>query len=70
MELGDLVKDPNDNEFKEFLETIKKSVMEFESRKNDLNDKIPLFDFENLLHMIEDITEKYISNKDYNTYKI
>jgi hypothetical protein len=31
MELGDLVKDPNDNEFKEFLETIKKSVMEFES---------------------------------------
>ena len=32
--------------------------MEFESRKNDLNDKISVFDFENLLHMIEDITEK------------
>ena len=55
-DLSDLVKDPNGNEFKEFLETIKKRVMEFESRKNDLNDKISVFDFGNLLHMIEDIT--------------
>jgi oligoendopeptidase F len=57
-DLSDLVKDPNGNEFKEFLETIKKRVMEFETMKNDLNDKISVFEFENLLHMIEDITEK------------
>jgi oligoendopeptidase F len=57
-DLGDLVEDPHGNEFKKFLQTIKKNVMEFESRKCYLNDKISAFDFEDLLHMIEDITEK------------
>jgi oligoendopeptidase F len=53
-----LVKDPLGNEFKEFLQTIEQSLMELESRKNDLNDKISAFDLQNFLHMIENITEK------------
>jgi oligoendopeptidase F len=57
-DLSDLVKDPNGSEFEEFLQTIKKSVTEFESKKNLLNDEISLFDFQNLLHLIENIIEK------------
>jgi oligoendopeptidase F len=57
-DLGDLVKEPHGHEFKKFLETTKKNLIEFESKKNDPNDGISAFSFENLLHMIEDITQK------------
>lgn len=57
-DLGELVKDPNGPEFKEFLETIKKNVTEFENRKNLLNNEISVSDFKNLLHFIENVFEK------------
>jgi hypothetical protein len=40
-DLGDLVKEPHGHEFKKFLETIKKNLIEFES--ND--DIFPIFNF-------------------------
>ena len=39
-DLSDLVKDPNGSEFEEFLQTIKKSVTEFESKKNLLRFRV------------------------------
>lgn len=61
-DLGDLVKEPHGHGFKKFLETIKKNLIEFESKKNDLNDGISAFSFENLLHMIEDTEKVSIAN--------
>ena len=57
-ELTDLVKDPTGNEFQRFLESIEKDVKQIENRRKDLHDNISTADFENLLHSIEDITEK------------
>ena len=57
-ELTDLVKDPTGNEFQLFLESIEKDVKQIENRRKDLHDNISTADFENLLHSIEDITEK------------
>lgn len=56
--LNDLVKDPKGTEFQEFLQSIKKSVIEFENKSIDLHDQISVTDFENLLHSLENITER------------
>ena len=58
--LDDLVKDPNGNEFQEFLKCIKKDAADFEVRCKDLHDDMPISDFENLLHLIENITERSV----------
>ena len=63
-DLGELVKDPNGPEFKEFLETIKKNVTEFENRKNLLNNEISVSDFKNLLHFIENVLRRSASRVD------
>src|SRR3954462_14428725 len=56
--LDDLVKDPNGNEFQEFLKCIKKDAADFENSCKDLHDDISISDFENLLHFIENIIER------------
>lgn len=56
--LNDLVNDPKGTEFQEFLQSIKKSVTEFENKSIDLHDQISVTDFENLLHSLENITER------------
>jgi oligoendopeptidase F len=57
-ELTDLVKDPTGNEFQLFLESIEKDVKQVENRRKDLHNNISTEDFQNLLHLIENITEK------------
>src|ERR671930_1947041 len=57
-DLNDLVRHPDGDEFKEFLETINKMITEFESRKDHLNDQISSKTFQNILYIIEDIMEK------------
>jgi oligoendopeptidase F len=56
--LDDLVKDPNGKEFQELLKCIKKDAADFENRCKDLHDDMSISDFENLLHFIENITER------------
>jgi oligoendopeptidase F len=56
--LDDLVKDPNGNEFQEFLKCIKKDAADFGVRCKELHDNMSISDFENLLHLIENITER------------
>lgn len=57
-ELDDLIKDPNGNEFQEFLQSIVTKVTQLESRRKDLHDNVTTLEFENFLHSIEEISEK------------
>ncbi len=56
--LNDLIKDPTGSKLQEFLESIAMQVTQLESRRKDLHDKISTVEFENLLHSIEEISEK------------
>ena len=56
--LDDLIKDPTGNEFQEYLESIATKVTQLESNRKDLHDNISTVEFENILHSIEDISEK------------
>src|SRR5919108_5321652 len=56
--LTDLIEDPKKNEFQEFLQNLEARVKELEQKRKDLNSKISPTEFENLLHLIEDISEK------------
>jgi oligoendopeptidase F len=56
--LTDLVEDPNKRQFQEFLQSIEARIKQLEDKRKDLNPKISATDFENLLHLIEDISEK------------
>src|ERR671920_603031 len=56
--LTDLIEDPNKSQFQEFLQYLEESVKQLELKRNDLSPKISATDFENLLHLIEDISEK------------
>ena len=56
--LTDLIEDPNNSQFQEFLQYLEESVKQLELKRNDLSPKISATDFENLLHLIEDISEK------------
>jgi oligoendopeptidase F len=56
--LTDLVEDPNKSEFDKFLQSLESRVKQLEAKRKDLNPKISATDFENLIHLIEDISEK------------
>ncbi len=56
--LTDLVEDANKSQFQEFLQYLEESVKMLELKRNDLSPKISATEFENLLHLIEDILEK------------
>src|SRR5919112_746354 len=56
--LTDLIEDPNKSQFQEFLQYLEESVKQLELKRNDLSPKISATDFENLLELIEDISEK------------
>lgn len=56
--LDDLVKDPTEKEFQEFLESIVNKVEELERKRAGLDNSISLVEFENFLHTIEEISEK------------
>jgi oligoendopeptidase F len=56
--LTDLIEDPNKSEFQEFLQSLEARIKQLEDKRKDLHPKISATDFENLLHLIEDISEK------------
>ena len=56
--LTDLVKDPLGNEFSSFLGSIESQVKEFEVSRQTLRPDIPSSEFEQLIHMLEGISEK------------
>ena len=56
--LTDLIEDPTKSEFQEFLHYLESRVTQLEQKRKDLNPKISATDFENLLHLIEDVSEK------------
>ena len=56
--LDDLVKDPTEKEFQDFLESITTKVGRLETRKAELNNGISAVEFENFLHSIEEISER------------
>ena len=56
--LTDLVEDPNKRQFQEFLQSLEARIKQLEDKRKDLNPEISATDFENLLHLIEDISEK------------
>ena len=56
--LTDLIEDPNKSEFQEFLQSLEARIKQLEDRRKDLNPKISVTDFEKLLQLIEDISEK------------
>jgi len=63
--LTDLVKDPSGDEFQRFLDSIEEGAKQFEARRKDLHPEISLTDFEELIHLIEDISEKVSIAKGY-----
>src|ERR671937_3143366 len=56
--LDDLVKDPTEKEFQDFLESITTKVGQLEMKRGELNNSISAVEFENFLHSIEEISEK------------
>src|SRR5215467_2724746 len=56
--LDDLVKDPTEKEFQEFLESILNKVEQLERKREALDNHISIVEFENSLHSIEEISEK------------
>lgn len=57
-DLTDLVKDPLSNEFSRFLDSIQDQLRQFEAKRTSLRPDISLAEFENLIHMLEGISEK------------
>ena len=56
--LDDLVKDPTEKEFQEFLESILNKVEQLERKRETLDNRVSIVEFENSLHSIEEISEK------------
>ncbi|MEE8132972.1 MAG: M3 family oligoendopeptidase [Nitrososphaerales archaeon] len=56
--LTDLVKDPSTDEFQNFLASIEVGVKQLEVKRNDLRSDISSTDFEDIIHLIEDVYEK------------
>ena len=56
--LTDLVKDPSGDAFRIFSESIEAQVKQLESKRKDLLSNISSQDFENVIHLIEEIYEK------------
>lgn len=57
-DLTGLVKDPAGSEFAQFLDAIESKVKAFEAKRASLRPDIPAAEFEEMLHVIEDIYEK------------
>ena len=56
--LDGLVKDPTEKEFQDFLESITTKAGQLETKRGELNNSISAVEFENFLHLIEEISEK------------
>ena len=50
--LDDLVKDPTEKEFQDFLESITTKVAQLERRRGEPNNSISAIEFENFLHYV------------------
>ena len=50
--LDDLVKDPTEKEFQDFLGSITTKVAQLETRRGELNNSISVVEFENFLHQV------------------
>lgn len=57
-DISDLVKDPSSEEFSWFLRSIEEQVAQFEGSRQFLRPDISPEEFEDLLHMLESISEK------------
>ena len=57
-DLKDLVKDPYSEEFSRFLRSIEDQIVQFESSRDLLHSNILPEEFERLIHMVENISEK------------
>jgi oligoendopeptidase F len=56
--LADLVKDPSSEEFRYFLNSIESDTKEFEERRQELRQEISPSEFEQLIHRLENISNK------------
>lgn len=56
--LADLVKDPSGDAFNSFLRSIEDQLVQFERSRQSLRPDITPAEFENLIHMLESISEK------------
>jgi oligoendopeptidase F len=57
-DLTDLVRNPSDDEFSRFLDSIESQIKEFEVSRQSLRPDISPSEFERLIHMLESISEK------------
>lgn len=57
-DIKDLVKDPSSKEFSQFLGSIEEQVVQFEGCRQLLHPNISQEEFEHLIHMLENISEK------------
>jgi oligoendopeptidase F len=57
-DLSDLVKDPNSSEFHESIKSIEEKVKLIENKRQYLSNDISTTDFQNILYLIEDISER------------
>lgn len=57
-DIGDLVKDPSNEEFSQFLRSIEEQLVQFEGSRQLLRPDISSEEFERLIHMLESISEK------------
>jgi oligoendopeptidase F len=57
-DLTDLVKDPSNDEFKRFLDSIEMEVRQIEERRKELRSDISVGKFEEIIHLIENLSEK------------
>jgi len=57
-DITDLVKDPSSKEFSQFLGSIEEQVVQFEGCRQLLHPNISQEEFEHLIHMLENISEK------------
>ena len=57
-DLSDLVKDPNSSEFHESMDSIEEKVKIIENKRQYLSNDISTTQFQNILYLIEDISER------------
>ncbi|MDQ3838252.1 MAG: M3 family oligoendopeptidase [Thermoproteota archaeon] len=57
-DLSDLVKDPNNKEFEDFVKSIERTVSEIENKRKSLSNDLTESDFQSIFYAIEQISEK------------
>jgi oligoendopeptidase F len=57
-DISDLIEDPSSEEFSQFLRSIEEQVVQFEGSRQLLRPDISSEEFEDLIHMLESISEK------------